>query len=428
VRHDGDVKDRRGGNRELRSSLASVALLSSALLAAVLTPTLAQAARPGDLDPSFSGDGKVRTQLCSPGGFSVAVDDRSRAVVAGANGGGSFCLARYKPDGHLDRSFGDDGKVITFSGDSPGAGEVAIDPNGRIVAEGSRCNGNLLQDCDLRLARYKPNGTLDPGFSGDGELSTTFAGTTTSIAIDSHGRIVVAGYRCSADFHNCDFTLARYKWNGTLDTSFGVGGKVTTDFGRRDMGEAVAIESGRIIVAGETCSPSFRGCDFALARYRRNGLDPSFGAGGKVTTTFRSSIDRALSVAIDPQGRVVAAGYTVRNDRAVFALARYKPGGAHDQSFSNNGKVITRFGHSAAAWSVSIDSRSQIVAAGDDGFNLARYRPNGALDRSFSGNGKATAGFGAFAGSAAVDSKDRIVASGEHGKVVLARFIGYRSR
>jgi uncharacterized delta-60 repeat protein len=398
------------------------------LLAVVLVPGPVQAARSGDLDRSFSRDGKVRTQLCSPGGFSVAVDDKGRAVVAGTNGGGSFCLARYTSDGDLDPSFGNGGNVITFAGDSPGAGEVAIDPNGRIIGEGSRCNGNLLQDCDLRLARYRPNGTLDPAFGDDGKLSTTFAGTATSIAIDSHGRIVVAGTRCSADFHNCDFTLARYRWNGNLDPSFGAGGKVITDFGKRDMGEAVAIDSGRIVVAGETCTPSFRGCDFALARYTRNGLDPSFGAGGKVTTTFHSGIDRALSVAIDPHGRVVAAGYTVRSHRAVFALARYKSGGDLDPRFSGNGKATSRFAHSATARSVAIDSHGRIVAAGDDGFNLARYRPNGVLDRSFSGNGKVTAGFGAFAWSAAVDPRDRIVVSGGHGStVVLARFIGYRS-
>jgi uncharacterized delta-60 repeat protein len=403
--------------------------LTLALFATILSPALAQAAKPAELDPSFGGDGTVRTHHCSPGGSSVAVDGRARVVVAGTNGGGSFCLLRYKPDGHPDRSFGDGGKVTTFSGSSPGAGEVAIDPHRRIVAEGSSCDGNLLQDCDLRLARYQPNGDLDPSFSGDGKVRATFAGTTTSIAIDSHGRIIVAGYRCNADFHNCDFALARYKSKGTLDPSFGVGGRVTTDFGRRDMGESVAIDSAdRVVVAGETCRPSFRGCDFALARYPSDGdLDPSFGEGGKVTTSFHSSIDRALSVAVDPRGRLVAAGYAIRNDKAVFALARYRSGGDLDPSFSGNGKVTTRFGHSAGARSVSIDSRGRVVAAGDDGFNVARYRPNGALDRSFSGNGKATAGFGAFAWSAAVDPKDRIVVSGGHGsRVVLARFIGSR--
>jgi uncharacterized delta-60 repeat protein len=422
------VTGQRKGGRG-RSSLSRPAqAFALALLAALILPTLAQAAS-GDLDRSFGDRGKVRTQLCSPGGFSVAVDDKGRAVVAGTNGGGSFCLARYTSDGDLDPSFGNSGKVITFSGNSPGAGEVATDPNARIVAEGSRCNGNLLQDCDLRLARYKPNGTLDPAFSGDGEVSTTFAGTTTSMAIDSHGRIVVVGTRCSADFHNCDFTLARYKWNGNLDSSFGVGGKVTTDFGQRDMGEAVAIDSGRIVVAGETCRPSFRGCDFALARYTSDGdLDPSFSGNGKVTTMLGSSIDRALSVAVDRQGRVIAAGYAIGSDKAVFALARYTSDGDLDPSFSGNGKVTTRFGHSATARSVSIDSRGRVVAAGDDGFSVARYRPNGALDRSFSGNGKVTAGFGAFAWSAPVAPKDKIVVSGGHGStVVLARFIGYRS-
>jgi uncharacterized delta-60 repeat protein len=398
--------------------------LAIVLLAALLAPALAQA-KPGNLDRSFGGDGKVRTDLCGPGGgSSVAIDRHGRIVVLG----GGFCLARYRRNGHLDRAFGDHGKVIPAS---PGGGSsVTIDSHGRIVVAG----GNFDSGDDFVLARYRPNGSLDASFGAGGEVTTGFGGShgaARSVAIDSKGRIVAAGVSCNADYHNCDFTLARYKTNGSLDPSFGVGGKVTTDFGGRDEGESVAIDSrDRIVAAGDSCTPNYMRCDFALARYKANGsLDPSFGVGGKVTTTFRSwSFDRAFSAAIDSRGRIIAAGYTIlhRNGHrtAVFALARYKPDGNLNRSFSRNGKVTTHFGHSATARSVAIDSRGRIVAAGDDSFKLARYKPDGTLDRSFSGNGKTTAGFGAFAWSAAIDPEDRIVVAGSYVDVVLARFIG----
>jgi uncharacterized delta-60 repeat protein len=304
---------------------------------------------------------------------------------------------------------------------------VAIDPRGRIVAAGWRCGE--YPDCDFVIARYKPNGSRDRSFSGNGKVTTHFeeGALANSVAIDPRGRVVAAGLVLDGTAH---FALARYRWNGRLDPSFGSGGKLTTDFpGGPDFANSVAIDSAdRIVAAG--ASTELPGTALALARYEPNGdLDPSFGFGGKVTTDFGGE-GIAYSVTIDSQGRIVAAGGTTEVN-GEFALARYEPNGGLDPSFGAGGKVTTHFWSGGIAHSVAIDSRDRIVAAGarcieDCDFAIARYKPNGSLDRSFSRDGKVTKPKDG-ANSVAIDSRDRIVAAGSgRGRFVVARFIGYR--
>jgi uncharacterized delta-60 repeat protein len=391
-----------------------------ALLAVLLTGALAQA-RPGNLDRSFGDGGKVRTGFCEgyAAPYSVATDSRARIVVGGQNSwSDGLCVDRYRADGSLDPSFGSGGEVKTDLGAAGGVRAVAIDSQGRIVAAGfARQSGG---DRDFAVARYRPDGNLDPSFDNDGTVTTDFGSgnVATAVAIDSQGRTVVLGD---------DVMLARYRPDGTLDPSFGTGGKVTMDLGPRGAASSVAIDShDRIVADGSSCA-SHSGCEFAVARYRPNGRsDDSFSGDGRLTTKFgRSAV--ANAVAIDSHRRIVAAGATGPNRccGSDYAVARYRPDGGLDASFSGIGKTTTAFKEPAGAGSVSIDSRGRIVAAGY-AWEVARYRRNGCLDRSFSGNGKATTGWGSYAGSAAIDPKDRIVEAGAHGFLVLGRFVGYR--
>ena len=129
------------------------------------------------------------------------------------------------------------------------------------------------------------------------------------VAIQPDGKIVAAGYSDAGG--NRDFALVRYNADGSLDTTFGGGGKVLTDFGAASDDDAVRVAlqpDGKIVVAGYSERP--RHCDFALVRYNADGsLDPSFGAGGKVLTDLGdSSDDDGRAVAIQPDGKIVAAG------------------------------------------------------------------------------------------------------------------------
>jgi uncharacterized delta-60 repeat protein len=422
----------------------SALLAGASLLAVLAAPSLATGA--GQLDRSFGGDGTVSTKFPDrrSRANAVAIDARGRIVAAGTGESRFFALARYKRNGHLDRSFGRHGRVITRFGPAHDrvpfqtAYAILIDSRGRIVVAG---DAGYSGQHKFALARYKPNGHLDHSFSGDGRVRTNFRGDDTSalgVAIDSRDRLIAAGY--TGDFPDWDFALARYKRNGARDRSFGTGGKLTTDFGAADVATSVVIDSrNRIVVAGSS-GEHLEG-DFVVARYKRDGSpDPSFGTGGAVSTDFGMT-DGAGSVAIDSHARIVAAGTTsdyTPNGSSEFALARYDRHGQPDASFGAGGMLTTNFhdGRYDGATSVAIDSRNRIVVAGNTAdhpcfgdcagsrFALARYGRHGALDHSFSRNGKVANPHG-NALSAAIDARDRIVAAGVNAhRFALARYIG----
>jgi len=335
----------------------------------------------GSLDPSFGGTGKVTTNVISWDiATSVAIQADGKIVAAGGSGSSGsiddFALVRYNTDGSLDTSFGGTGKVTTDFGSDDSAYSVAIQADGKIVAAGSSGAGFIT---DFALVRYNTDGSLDTSFGGTGKVTTDIGSydSATSVAIQANGRIVVAG-SSGADF-TTDFALVRYNTDGSLDTSFGGTGKVTTDIGSDDSAASVAIQAdGKIVAAGSSANTS--DFDFALARYNRDGsLDTSFGGTGKVMTDFTASYDFADSIAIEADGKIVAAGYT-DPPKSDFALARYNSDGSLDTSFGGTGKITTDFSRSEAqARSVAIQADGKLVAAGYSGhtsqhdFTLVRY-------------------------------------------------------
>jgi uncharacterized delta-60 repeat protein len=375
----------------------------------------------GTLDPTFSSDGRLTTGFAASNdyGYSVAVQIDGKIVVAGRTdsgpGNSDFALARYNADGTLDASLDGDGKLTTAIGSSyDTAYSVALQSDGKIVVSGSS-SGSGSGD-DFALARYNSDGTLDTSFDGDGKLTTAFVGGSVdrgySMAVQSDGKIVVAGRS------NSDFALARYNANGTLDTSFDGDGKLTTDFGSLDDGLSVAVQSdGKIVVAGY--SDNFIDADFAVARYNADGtLDTSFSSDGKLTTDFGTQFDFGRSVAVQSDGKIVVAGNSENN----FAVARYNANGILDTLFDGDGLLTTDFGGSSdTGISVVVQSDGKIVVAGNSrngtntDFAVARYNANGALDTSFDGDGRLTTAFGAsddHGSSVAVQSDGKIVVAG----------------
>ena len=297
--------------------------------------------------------------------------------------------ARAAP-GDLDPSFGTGGKVTTdFGPGSNSAMAVAIQTDARIVVAGGSGSG------DFALARYNTNGSLDTSFGTGGKVTTDFGvfDAASALAIQADGRIVAAGGTSPGGFC-CQFALARYNADGSLDTSFNGSGKVTTIFGGDTRAFAVAVQrDGKIIAAGGTMSPF--AADFALVRYNPDGsLDTSFGIGGKVTTDF-GGFDSATGVAIQADGKIVVVGEG--GPSSDFVLARYNPDGSLDAGFGNGGRVTTDFGGFDAASGVAMQEDGKIVAAGRGGFfivfALARYNADGSLDTSFAGSGKVTTQF-----------------------------------
>ncbi len=200
---------------------------------------------------------------------------------------------------------------------------MALQGDGKIVAVGAADFGTAGRD--FALARYNANGSLDPSFSGDGMQTTDFGAyfdSATAVALQGDGKIVVVGI----DFASGDFALARYNPNGSLDPSFSGDGKQTTDFvfGGGDQAFDVAIQANGRIVAVGFARGGPTGEDFALARYNTNGsLDASFSGDGRKRTSFSDSASEgANGVALQGDGRIVAVG----GGNGEFALARYLGG------------------------------------------------------------------------------------------------------
>jgi len=400
-----------------------------------------QAAAPGDLDTSFNTTGFVYTDIGTASGDkanAVAIQSDGKIVVGGSSNNGTdddFAVVRYSSAGILDPNFNTDGKLTTpIGGSNDIANAVAVQTDGKIVVAGSTFNG---LDNDFALARYTITGTLDTSFGalGTGVVTTTLSAgedVINSLAIQSNGMIVAAGYASD------DFAVARYTITGTLDVnSFGGGdGIVTTDFfGATDRAFSIAIQpdDGKLVVAGFT--DSGESDEFAVVRYLTNGvLDNAFNGNGKVITDFLgNSVDQAYSVAIQPDGKILLAGFVNTGGAGGtddFALARYSSSGILDSSFSSDGKVITPVGsNDDQAYSVAIQPTSKIVVAGfsdnsvptHQDFSLARYTITGTLDTTFNTTGIVTTDLGTIdtintsadqAYSAAVQSDNKIVVAG----------------
>ncbi len=374
----------------------------------------------GSLDSSFGSDGKVITVFgtSNESANSIAIQSNGKIVVAGSSSNGTnneFTVTRYNTDGSLDSSFDSDGKVTTTIGSNADAFSVAIQSDGKIVLAGNAIIGGRDE---IAVARYNTDGSLDSSFDSDGKVTTTIgeADYATSVVVQSDGKIVVAG--SSATGGDSNFALIRFNTDGSLDSSFDPA--VTPIGSANDEAYSVAIQSnGKIVVAGYSDNGAQR--VFAVARYNTDGsLDSSFNSDGKVTTAIGSD-DLAKSVAIQSDGKIVVAGSSSNGSDNDFALIRYNTDGSLDSSFASDGKVITVFGSSGEfANSVALQSDGKIVVAGssDNGaqrvFAVARYSADGSLDSSFDSDGKVTTaiGSGDFAFSVAIQSDGKIVVVG----------------
>jgi uncharacterized delta-60 repeat protein len=294
----------------------------------------------GSLDTSFGTGGIVLTAFGTTGFFdaanAVVLQADGRIVVAGqtnANGtGNDFAVVRYNVDGSLDTTFGVDGRAwANFSGSSTDNGfAVALATDGGIFVAGSSNVSGSGTGTDFAVARFTSSGVLDTGFDGDGLVRISFNGTSvdvaSAVALDASGRIILAGFSLLG---TQDFAVVRLSASGALDAGFDGDGRVVTGFAAAstDNAAAVVVQSdGRILVAGFTGPSSSGPFDFALARYNDDGsLDATFGTGGLVTTNFNgSSNDVAKAMALQSDGKIIAAGYS--NGAGTgddFAVARY---------------------------------------------------------------------------------------------------------
>jgi uncharacterized delta-60 repeat protein len=384
----------------------------------------------GLLDPDFGSNGIVTTDFANDEfGYAVALQPDGKILVAGYMDipfSDYFALARYNPDGSLDQSFSDDGKVITGFGNIDEAHAIVLQPDGKIILAGDTSASPGIPEFDFALERYNPDGSLDKSFGSDGMVITDFYGgldAANAITLQPDGKIIAAGV---GESENCDFALARYNPDGSLDTSFGSDGKVTTDFsGEFDEVKDIVLQpDGKIVVIGFTGNISHE--DFALARYNQDGsLDLNFNGNGKVRTNFGGT-EYGFGVALQADGKIIVVGEKVlpyyHDYDSYWVLARYNPDGSLDPNFDGDGRVTTNFGNRAEADAVTLQSDGKIIVAGSTekqdsigSFGVARYNTDGSLDINFGDGGRLTTDIGSTSfGTAVVLQPD--------GKIVVAGY------
>ena len=276
----------------------------------------------GSLDTTFGTNGIA----FGPDGHAlgIALQPDGQIVLAGTNHGDSFVLARFDPDGAIDLSFGTNGVVRTPFNYSAEARSVVVQPDGEIVAAGASSPGTPPGFWhEMALARYQPDGALDPAFGSHGTTTAAFGASSTSassLALRADGTLIVAG---TVDDH---IGVAQFRPDGSLETFFGVGGVTVRPTGPwSTSGEDVALQpDGRIVVAGSANRCCELTSGFALVRYEPDGrLDRSFGYLGLVTSSF-GQFNGAGDLALQADGRIVVAGYAGGSGGSqAFALTRY---------------------------------------------------------------------------------------------------------
>jgi uncharacterized delta-60 repeat protein len=374
----------------------------------------------GALDRSFGGDGTVVTDVLQGAfdtAYAVAQQPNGKIVVVGfaeTQSGERFLVLRYRTDGKLDRTFGASGRVLTsFGGSFQQARDVVVTDAGIVVAGTANVKGRTA----FALARYRPDGSLDPSFGNGGRVlahaTSESMDTANAVLALPSGDLLVAGSTLSPTNTPSDFAVARFDDSGTLEPGFGSGGFATVDFsGRSDRAAAVTrTPGGDIVLAG--VSEVDRDSDFALAELDDTGTPvPGFGTGGKVRTAFGGSTPmpaEALDVVALANGKIVACGSAfqgpmIREHDA--ALVRYLPDGTPDASFGAGGRRILDVGIPGGddiATSLAVQSNGKIVTAGttstkvwmnDHRFAVTRYRTDGSLDTSFGMHGTVDTDFG----------------------------------
>ena len=376
-------------------------------------------AQSGSLDLSFDTDGKVTTTIGNAAdvGSALAIQSDGKIVVAGYSDNDAdtdFAVVRYHPDGSLDTDFGTNGKVTTDIGGYDDVGNsIAIQDDGKIVVAGYGRSGT---NKDVAVLRYNDDGSLDTSFDDDGIVTTAIGNSSDygfAVAIQSDGKIVVAGSSSNA-------IVVRYQTDGSLDNTFDGDGIVIIDINNASEALSIALQSdGKIVVAGYYNDIY---TDMVVVRLNEDGsLDQSFDGDGIVTQDINGLNDKAYSVAIQSDDKIVVAGLSYAGLDMDYALVRYNADGTLDDTFHNDGIVTTNIGsfdESARAMVLQDDGKILVTGIGIIGTSsyvvVVRYNSNGTLDLSFDADGIVTTNIGSLSEGQSIklQSDGKIVVSG----------------
>ncbi len=369
------------------------------LLGILMQTSTIISAQDGALDADFDGDGMVPVTATSESSRDnaqdIIVQADSKIVVVGYSDKGTdidVAIVRLHPDGSLDNSFSVDGRTTLDLGSNEHGYSVALQTDQKILIGGTALGMDGVQ---FLIIRYNADGTLDNSFGINGHITTDFTGGNNQarkIHYLAEGKILITGY--SFNGVDSDFAAAQYNADGTPDLTYGVDGKIRIDIHNGDQSESSLIqEDGKLILWGHT-SPGPK-TDFAVIRLNIDGtLDDSFGDKGIVITPFSDGNEYAYSVVLQPDGKIVGVGYSESDVDQLLAVVRYHPDGSLDNSFGTNGQASHFVGDSYDnPNAATIQSDGKIVVTGTtsgdsgDDATLVRLLSNGSLDNTFGDNG-----------------------------------------
>ncbi len=358
----------------------------------------------GALDSSLDGDGKA-TVLDALYIWGVIAQPDGKIVVLGniadSASESTIYLVGLNYDGSHDVTFGSSNGEVAFALGGYCAGDaLARQPDGRLLIYGAQGQNHVL----IRIwpdARLDTDGTQAVGFDMPGFGVGTYA-IGNGQAVQTDGKIIVAGTVYGFLEPAADFGLARADPSGSPDDSFGTHGRATFPFDQDDFGACVALQDdGKIVMAGDTQTGSDR--DFMVVRFNADGsIDGSFGFLGVAMLDFLGGDDYGRAVAIAPDGKIVVAGTVFNGVRNVFGVARFNSNGTPDTTFDLDGKQLVEFSIGPTHWasSVAVLPDGRILEGGSVGgdFALLRLNVNGSLDTTFGsafgGSGHRTYDFG----------------------------------
>lgn len=394
-----------------------------------------KAQRVGSLDTSFGIGGILNTNLSASMAdfYDLIVQPDGKIVAIGtfyvqtepARAGGFNFVARFNIDGTLDMTFNGRGFKPFSDSSKSQINAVTLQSDGKIVVVGGSAQNGPKGDT-FDVARFNSDGSFDSTFNGSGEISLTigFDSTANAVIVQPDDKIVVAGSTTlTGATSNHDFVLVRYNTDGSLDTSFGSVGRVTTDFnnGNDEIYDALVQPDGKIVAAGYSTGSLSNTRFTTLVRYNSDGsLDPTFGNNGK---TVQSNLPNsyAREVALQTSGKIIVVG-------GGNPPLRYNTDGMLDTAFQSAGSSFTYL-------SVVAQPDGKVIIGGEISDNsasnlaVARYNSDGSLDASFGSGGKVVTTFpsgtyfrasGAITVVLAPDGK--IIAGSTGGSVLITRY------
>ncbi len=364
---------------------------------------LARLTATGVLDTTFGSSGRVIRPIAGDSSESIEamqLFQGSLYVTAATFETDDFALLHFAVDGTPDNGFGSGGLArVDFNGKTDTSRALAVHQGALLVGGAVAAAVNNASD-DIGLARFLTTGTLDTSFGNGGVREVSLRGPVNATALDAvaqaDGKIVAAG-RVGVSLHDRDFALARYLPDGSLDPAFGQQGIVTTDFANdQDNAMAAALQTdGKLLAAGEVHIPPATSNDVGVARYLPDGtLDNSFGSGGLVSLDVDGNSDTVRALAVQDDGRILLAGNSTFPSQGFdrnFTVIRLLADGSRDTTFGSNGVANVSIGNfdEGHALALQADGKILVGGIGDGDFAVARFLANGQLDAGFGVGGVA---------------------------------------